>query len=451
MNEFYQPPQTRTLDDAVTPLNGYESSFEFSKFFESKKIKNFDNSDAYLWRVSNHTLKMVDTIFFDLPGLKSSIAKISKIVIGKGIINKNIDKETEIEKKQKELFLKSFPGGHLRFLWETYRLIETKGNCLISLVDFSDKKDTEKENIEDFNWINIGPENFGISVQTDKPLAKYLQGDFIYFSSKKALNVQNHQKLNSENTIHLKSELSSVLGVPPIIINGTFSNAILSDINSFNQTKKRGGTKKQLMTLYTETESGIRKYVDENDRKQFQNDMNKAIASSKTHTAVSNVEAKIQEIVPAESNEDFQDLMESVYPMFIANLVGIAPYSLLPPKSINRATAEEQYKEMIQQTVQPMNNLLSEKVQEMYQIWCKATGEEATMELTLDNPKPQLTLQKNLLDLIKAANSGIITIDEVRSEMGLNPASEETKKAFERKVSQSILKETAISTEKFTI
>ena len=119
-------------------------------------------------------------------------------------------------------------------------------------------------------------------------------------------------------------------------------------------------------------------------------------------------------------------------------MAGVAPYSLLPPKSVNRNTTEEQYKEMIQNTIQPLNNFLSEKIQKLYEIWCKKLGTTPILELTLDNPKPELSIQKSVADILKAAQLGLIDIDEARNELGLNPASDEQKAIWEKKSTQKI-------------
>ena len=141
-------------------------------------------------------------------------------------------------------FLAIFPGGQIHFLWETCRLILTKGNCLISLLDFS-----EVEKNPDYNFVNINPEKFGVLNPSNKPIGKYISNKFVYISGNTE-KVNESNLLDSSSTIHLKSNLSGILGVPPTIINATFSNAILKDILSWLQTKSRGGLKKNMINFF---------------------------------------------------------------------------------------------------------------------------------------------------------------------------------------------------------
>ena len=413
------------------------NDFEFSQYFESKKVTLDDKKEVYLWKIKKKVLKEVDAIFFNLPGYQKAIFNICQLTIGKGVLA--INEETTETKKELADFLASFPGGQLQFFWETCRLILTKGNCLIYLTDFGD------EETSDYKFVNINPENFGVLNPSNKPIGKYLANEFVYiFGNTVKFNADN--LLDNKLTLHLKSKLSGILGVPPTIINSSFSNAILKDILSFQQTKSRGGFKKQVINFFKKDNQGNEIYLSPNSSDntekvamaEIKKDINNAISNPNTHSVVVGQDFKIGELLPAENNQDFKIFINEIYPLYIANLAGVAPYSLLPPKSVNRNTTEEQYKEMIQNTIQPLNNFLSEKIQKLYEIWCKKLGTTPILELTLDNPKPELSIQKSVADILKAAQLGLIDIDEARNELGLNPASDEQKAIWEKKSTQKI-------------
>lgn len=415
---------TNWIDSSSGDFNS--SDFEFSQYFQSKKIK-FGEKDLYLWRIKKKTLKEVDAIFFNLPGYKKAISNIAQLVIGKGILAEN--EKTEAVENQLKKFLGTFPGGQLHFLWETCRLVLTKGNCLTSLLDFS-----EDDKNPDYNFVNINPENFGVLNPSNKPIGRYIANKFVYIYGD-VPKIDESNLLDSNSTIHLKSTLSGILGVPPTIINATFSNAVLKDILSWLQTKSRGGLKKNMINFSTTDSNGGTKYLSTTSKDpetvkattQIKKDLEKSLVDPKTNTVIVGSDFKIGELSPAENSQDFKTFVNEVYPLYTANLAGVAPYSLLPPKSVNRSTTEEQYKEMIQNTIQPLNNYISEKIQKLYEIWCEKSGNKAILKLTLDNPKPELSIQKSVADILEAFKLGVIDIDEARAEIGLNPASEELK------------------------
>lgn len=420
--------------------------FEFSLYFDSKKVI-INEKEKYLWKVKKNILKQVDNIFFNLPGYQKAISNICQLTIGKGILAKN-KKTDEIEKKLAE-FISIFLGGQFYFLWETCRLILTKGNCLISLIDFN-----EDENNPNYNFVNINPENFGVLNPSKNAIGKYIANEFVYLFGN-TVTPDKTNLLDSGSTIHLKSKLSGILGVPPAIINSSFSNAVLKDILSFQQTKARGGFKKQIINFSSKDSLGNEVYLNPNssdkDEKiamsEIKKDINNAISNPNTHSVIVGRDFKIGEIIPAENNEDFKTFINEIYPLYIANLAGAAPYSLLPPKSVNRSTTEQQYAEMIQNTIQPLNNYLSEKIQKLYEIWCEKTGNSVILQLTLDNPKPELSIQKNVADILKAAQLGLIDINEARNELGLNPASDEQKIIWEKNMNKIITKEKPTNSE----
>jgi len=430
---------TNWIDNSAGDFNS--SDFEFSQYFQSKKIK-IGEKNLFLWRIKKKTLEEVDAIFFNLPGYKKAISNIAQLVIGKGILAEN--EKTEAVENQLKEFLATFPGGQLYFLWETCRLVLTKGNCLVSLLDFS-----EDDKNPDYNFVNINPENFGVLNPSNKPIGRYIANKFVYIYGGDVTKIDESNLLDSNSTIHLKSTLSGILGVPPTIINATFSNAVLKDILSWLQTKSRGGLKKNMVNFSTTDSNGGTNYLSTTSKDpetvkatiQIKKDLEKSLVDSKTNTVIVGSDFKIGELSPAENSQDFKTFINEVYPLYTANLAGVAPYSLLPPKSVNRSTTEEQYKEMIQNTIQPLNNYLSEKIQKLYEIWCEKSGKDVMLKLTLDNPKPELSIQKSVADILKAVELGIIDIDEARAELGLNPASKEQKTKWENRKTETNKKE----------
>ena len=125
----------------------------------------------------------------------------------------------------------------------------------------------------------------------------------------------------------------------------------------------------------------------------------------------------------------FNDRYDGSYTLHTASITGVAPYRLLPPASINRATAQQQYSEMIEDTIQPANNSLTNLVQAMFEIWCLATKNESKIQLTIQNPKPMLDIDISAEDLRKLENGKQITTNELRDRLSLEAYSEEQQKA----------------------
>jgi hypothetical protein len=90
----------------------------------------------------------------------------------------------------------------------------------------------------------------------------------------------------------------------------------------------------------------------------------------------------------------------------------------MPPQTINRATKAMDYKEMIQDSIQPLNNRLTKLVQTMFEKWLFFVGKTANFDITVDNPKHELDLHIELSDLILLENNGVITTNELRHKLG---------------------------------
>ena len=104
--------------------------------------------------------------------------------------------------------------------------------------------------------------------------------------------------------------------------------------------------------------------------------------------------------------------------MVAANIAGIPPQMLMSGKNINRSNTDQNYKSKIQSNIQPMNDLLSNVVQNMANIW--AEKQNTKLEVTIDNPKSNLDIEMNVKDILESVKIGLITNDEARKLLNLN-------------------------------
>jgi hypothetical protein len=88
---------------------------------------------------------------------------------------------------------------------------------------------------------------------------------------------------------------------------------------------------------------------------------------------------------------------------------------------------------MNEETIQPINSVLSDLVQMMFETWLLVakTKNETKVKLTVQSPKPMLDLTISAEDLRKMENDRSIEPNELRQRLGFEPFTEEQLKARE--------------------
>ncbi len=412
---------------------GNTSSFndeEFGLFFKVNK-----KGDFYRWELKKTVIQDCNRLYFLLPNYPQSLDKFIKLVVGNGIMLR--DKNGQLSKDNKNPdfveFLSTFREGDISYLWEMMRLIMYKGNFFDNLV-------TLDEATNRLAWDLYPPERIMIETKSPNPMTAKNTVENYYYLPRKGKPILIEKP---ENLISCKANPSGVFGVPPILFNVNFSNAIIADIKKFAQAKNTGAFKKQLQSpLKVEVSGdGLKKYrkLSSDELEQLSSDINQSLNDATQSVHVIDVELTPSEIAPVEPDTDFILLMGDTYARHISALTKIAPYMVVN-KEPNRSVTEQQYKEMIQMQVQPMNNWLTNIIQKKYEIWCQAAGKTPNLKLSLPNPKAFLDASLDGISLLKAASMGLITQDEFRFFAGLEPATDDLKAEFGARNKTQIIK-----------
>ncbi len=399
------------------------NSFEFSQFFTKKKLPG----GKVGYRVKKEALKQTDILYFSLPKCGKAIDIISKTSVNKGIeILKGTgakEQASEADLKLIEDFSKTLLPSPIEFLEDVVRMKRTKGNLLVVLSE-------TKKGSKVFLWAIIEPERFSVvSNNENEILSKYDIDSYLLHKK------QDTQELDKNYTLFVRSSPASILGVPPLLFNHLYSKTIVADVKKNFQIQENGAFKKSLATAKKiEFKNGIVTYrqltpkeLDKvsTDIATCQSDPNKSILLSDT-------EVNTTELPTIEADPAFTERYDKSYVLHTASVTGVAPYRLLPPESINRATAQQQYSEMIEDTIQPLNNSLSILIQKMFDVWCLTTSKDISkIKLTIQNPKPMLDIDVTAKDLGDMEKNKQIKTNELRERISLEPYNEDEQQARE--------------------
>jgi hypothetical protein len=393
------------------------NSLEFSQFFSKKKLAG----GKIAFRVKKEALSQVDILYFTLPKCGKAIDIVCKTTVNKGVqILKGSGEKDEITDADEILlqnFLSSMRPNPIEFLEDIIRMKKTKGNLLVCLT-----QNLSKEYI----WGIIEPERFSVVSNVENQILSKYDIDSFLLHKKRGAEI-----LDKKTTLFVRSSPASILGVPPLLFNHLYSKTIVSEVKKNFQIQDNGAFKKSLMSAKKiVVQAGEVKYESINVKdlaklseqiKSCQKDPTKSIQ-------IVDVEVNLTELPTIDFDPTFNDRYDGSYTLHTASITGVAPYRLLPPASINRATAQQQYSEMIEDTIQPANNSLTNLVQAMFEIWCLATKNESKIQLTIQNPKPMLDIDISAEDLRKLENGKQITTNELRDRLSLEAYSEEQQK-----------------------
>lgn len=409
---------------------------EFGAFFQRSRAGNGN----WVWKLKKSVITDCDRFFINLPNYAQSLDQFIKLVVNHGILIKEKNGRASRDGNNSDFneFLGTMPEGDKSFLWELIRIYKTKGNALLNLVQQEDGS---------LIWDIYTPDRFAIETKAqDEKTAKNTIANVYY------LPQQGKPTLIEEiqNLILVKANPSGILGVPPIIFNSYFSNAIISDVKKFAQAKQNGAYKKQFLSpLKVEVASSGQKTYrklsaskDNNELAQLREDVNRALSDAYNSIQITDVEFTASEISPMEADRDFIELYPEAYAMHVAKLTGLAPYMVMA-KEPNRSVTEQQYKEMIQMQIQPLNNYFTNIIKKMYQVWCQATGKTTSLDLTLENPKASLDMVIDGPTLYKLLSIGAVDLDEIRNMIGLENATDEVRSRFETRINTLPIPKTA--------
>jgi hypothetical protein len=399
------------------------NSFEFSQFFTKKKLPG----GKVGYRVKKEALKQTDILYFSLPKCGKAIDIISKTSVNKGIeiLKGTGDKEqaSEADLKMVEDFSKTLLPSPIEFLEDVVRMKRTKGNLLLVLSE-------TKKGSKAYLWAIIEPERFSVvSNSENEVLSKYDIDSYLLHKK------EGVQDLDKNYTLFVRSSPASILGVPPLLFNHLYSKTIVADVKKNFQIQENGAFKKSL--------ANAKKIEIKNGQVQYRSITNKELAKISADILmcqsdpnksiqITDVEVNLTELPTIEADPAFTERYDKSYVLHTASVTGVAPYRLLPPESINRATAQQQYSEMIEDTIQPLNNSLSILIQKMFDIWFSTTTKnDSKIKLTIQNPKPMLDIDVTAKDLGDMEKNKQIKTNELRDRISLEPYNEDDQKARE--------------------
>jgi hypothetical protein len=412
-----------TIDPNYTDFSGRsnKATIEFDKLFTSEKRKGgsfvdqlelLDKKTQYtLYSLSKPALAFAQRVYMQLPFYARALKIKQGLVINKGVVYADASKQEKAQKKEsqeaKELseFQKSFGGTE--FLIELVRLIETKGNAIVSFVAVS-----ETEN----RFIIFHPNNFFvITSSSDTSIAQYNIAGYGYKKQ------NTYITLNPATTIPVWTTPKSVLGIPSCIIEQDLSLAILSETEEYKTIKQMKGFVKTLLSVYT-TENGNKKMATDAETVEVANILKKLVSDPTQAAHAINKEVTTTILPTIDTDTKFYENLEAKA-MVAANMAGIPAQMLMSGKNINRTNADQAYKTKIQSNIQPMNDILSGVIQKMAEIWSTSTTDQKTnpkLEVTIDNPKANLDIDMDVKDILECVKTGIITAEEAKKLLNLN-------------------------------
>jgi hypothetical protein len=379
---------------------------QFNKIIQTKTItiesktekdtkKLIANGKYKLHTINLEVIKAVNTYYTQLPNLANLLYKSAKLAVNKGIEKE----DSTIEGL--EPFFETLGGENTDFLISLAQAIQSKSNVVLYLnIDSTTGKPI---------WKIIEPRYFGILTDAETD-------GFDVFMKKAFCLIKNGnlmEVLDQDFTIFyqtLGNNFGSIYSIPRLYLSNLISDAILFDQVNFVESKKCEKYDKQLAIV----DGGTPKEI-----KELSDDINNGMANPKKAVHVTSAKVtQILELSKIKVNPDFKDYMDTTYAQHIANLADVAGYMNQNASNLNRASAEQLYKEMIQSNSQSLNNILSGLVKKMYKITRKVSPELPDVEITVANPLYELDLNIDMKNLIQATKEGYITVDEFRKKLG---------------------------------
>jgi hypothetical protein len=381
--------------------NKSNSNTEFDKFFDSKTADN-----QTVWSIKKKILDTTDIFYFNLPRIKDALALKAQLTLNDGIVFEEEKDETPTNQKLLEEFQDSFPHSKsLEFLTDLIRIRETKGNVLIIY------------SIKSQRWEIIEPHRFKVITNSANSLnAKY---NIIGFKVKNYGKEETFLLKENPNIIFWRSSPSSVFGVPPLMIGEQTSLAICAEIKRQYLISNSGAFSKKVLML-KENQN-----LSEEDSLRLANDLNITLQDPTKAVTVTNYSFDTAELKQIDSNSTFWTDISDGYIHHTASLTGIGASMLVSPKTINRATKEQEYKEMIQYSIQPLNREVTKLVQRMFEIWSTLTNQALNFQITIQNPRSALDVAVSTSELLNLEKEKIITTNELRRMLGLEEYSDE--------------------------
>jgi hypothetical protein len=401
------PPLYRNVLDFTT--NSTNNSVEFDKLFNRRK-----KDDYYFWSLKeNEVNKPVDRYYHQLPKMQEAISKVLNLSINDGAVFKNAD-DKNTKEDQLQQFFDSFPVNQQEFYYDIGRQIFLRGNCLVILR--GDKK------IGDFRWDIIESRRFDIVTSSSNEVsAKYnILG---YNLKRKGQEDLLMLKKDYPNVIYLRSPIRSVLGIPPLILNQMVSNTVIAAIQKQYMIENAGAFSKDI--LFPASLGDKPNKMSGVEAQQLTDNINATLQDPSKATLITTKQLDKITVEMISGNPQFWNDYATKFVTHTASLAGLAPSFLLPPGEINRATKEQEYKEMIQYTIKPLNLMFSRLVQEMYRIWEVYTNTDFKLDVTCQNPKSALDMDYRLLEMIELVKIKLVQPNELRSQLGLEDYSED--------------------------
>jgi hypothetical protein len=373
---------------------------EFGKLFNCDKIPSQDN--LYKWTIKKDVLNNIDRAYIQLYLFKSNLDDLASLVVGNGLVTKDGKVNETLNK-----FKQSLGMSDISFFNEVLRLRQTKGNLAITLTTIQNPITGQKE----YRFVIIPPEKLAIVTKTNED--NYGLATMEYFG---VTNGKQVDQLEWESSILIRNQTGTIFGLPPLIINNAMTQGIINDIQKYNLSHANGGQKAQLVS-YTSPDKDTR--IVSGDDLKAQNESLKRMLNSNQKVIATNLEAKVITLEEAKESDQFYNHISETYPFYSAKLAGISPSMAINPKNINRATASQEYKAMIQKTVLPLNSTLSQVAQKMMDIWLVYTNNPNNVEIKLSQPKEDLDVGLDPTNIWQLVDKKIITINEARKMLNL--------------------------------
>ncbi len=388
-------------------LNNYSNNtgFEFSKFMNCKRI---DDSN-YLWTLKKkEVLDEIERYYILLPKVDDALKKKSNLSINSGIKIKDENEDNPSNQKLLEEFFDSFPNANPdEFLQDVVRIDSTKSTQAIILIENPITKIKQ--------WTIVEPNRLGlISPSKNSINAKHSLKTVRVFTEK---NTWTDFDLNNDKSIILfRRSPASIFAVPKFMFAQAVSKSIIAEIYKHYLNSRNGGFDKTVVTPKENEQLDV-----SNTKSAFEDVIN----SPDQNVIITNKKLDLQVLKALQSDPSFWTNLTEKYASHIASLTEVGVSYLMPPATINRVTKEMDYKEMIQDSIQPLNNRLTKLVNNMFKKWLFFNKKSANFALTVENPKHKLDIELSVSDLIDLENSGVITTNELRKELGLEEFDDE--------------------------
>jgi hypothetical protein len=385
----------------VSGMTSTNSTQEFDKMLLKKSI-NVNLTEFYLKKTA---LDAVDKFFWYLPKSRQALQICIELAINSGIQIQDV-KDSDSLATALEPLQNSINGDILDFFSDIIRLLKTKGNCVLIL----------RKSDDGYFWEIVEPHRYSLIGGSENTInAKY---NIVAVKVKNKNNVETFDLKKDKNIIIIKNNPSNIFGIPPLLFNEPVHNTVVAEIERQFYVANSGAYGKNI--IGPKKDSNI-------DAENLLKDINSTLQDASKGVFVTNQEIEISKVDAVQGDPKFWENYINNFTSVTAGAFGVSPSYLINTNNINRSTKEQEYKEMIQYTINPLNNKLNKILHRMLNVMI-AFGIKIENKVGLyffERPKQFLDVKIKNSDYLTLEKEGVIKTNELRSLLGLSPMTEE--------------------------